>query len=144
MLLNRIQQHMNSLLGPAGEWIDIGWPQVNVVKRLALLLNLGFLSILFLSHIVAAAMGLDVLFRIIATTITFQIVFFGPLSILIDQPKPRAVRRKVNRASFILALPLSLGLGWAYGGMEWSFLTVILVVIPMMVIHAIVDASLRR
>lgn len=126
------------------EWIDIGRPQVNIVKQPALLLNCCLFSMLFLSHIVAAAMNLDVLFRLIATAITFQIIFFGPFSILIGPTKPRALRREINRLSFMVALPLSFGLAWAYGGMDWSVLPIISVVVPTIIIHAGVDGLLNR
>ncbi|HJM55529.1 MAG TPA: hypothetical protein QGI72_04705 [Poseidonia sp.] len=110
----------------------------------ALLLNLGLFSILFLAHIGAAAMDFDILFRLIATSITLQILFFGPVSILIGSQKPRFLRRELNRFSFIIALPLSIGLGWAYGGMEWSIFHVISVVFPTIIVHMTMDSLLRR
>ena len=99
---------------------------------------------LFVSHIVAAAMDQDVLFRLIAITITFQILFFGPVSCLIDSQSTRTLRREINRSSVMVALPLSFGLAWAYGGMEWGVLPILLVVIPTAVIHAVVDGLLSR
>ncbi|MDB2637292.1 hypothetical protein N9Y01_01995 [Candidatus Poseidonia alphae] len=114
------------------------------MKHASIVANMGVFTFLFVGHIIAAAMDFEVLFRIIATSITFQIVFFGSVSILLGKAMPRVHRRETNRFSFILALPLSVGLGWAYGGMEWQFLPLVVVVAPTLLSHLVVDVLLRR
>ena len=114
------------------------------MKHTSIVANAGVFSVLFVGHIITAAMDFDVLFRLIATSITVQTMFFGSVSILLGPAMSRAHRRETNRFSFLLALPLSVGLGWAYGGMEWQFIPVVLVVIPTVLSHLTVDLLLHR
>jgi hypothetical protein len=114
------------------------------VKHKSIVLNTGIFGILFVGHIFAAAMDADVLFRIIATSITFQIILFGSVSIFLGQSARRVHRRQTNRLSFLVALPLSVGLGWAYGGMEWQLIPVAVIVFPTLLSHLVVDVMLRR
>ena len=67
---------------------------------------------LFISHIVAAANDLDLLFRIIASIITIQTMFAG-LVLHFLKGDGRHARYPV--------VALSAGLGWAYAGMtlDW-------------------------
>ncbi|MDG1539419.1 MAG: hypothetical protein P8Q40_05780 [Candidatus Poseidonia sp.] len=114
------------------------------MKHASIVANIGVFTVLFVGHIFAAAMDFDVLFRLIATSITFQTVFFGTVSILLGTSMSRSHRRETNRFSFIVALPLSVGLGWAYGGMQWQFLPLVVVVVPTLLSHLAVDVLLRR
>ena len=114
------------------------------MKHNSIILNIGIFGILFVGHIFAAALDADVLFRIIATFITFQIILFGSFSISLGQFAPRVHRRQTNRLSLIVALPLSIGLGWAYGGMEWQLIPVAVIVFPTLLSHLVVDVMLRR
>jgi len=79
-------------------------------------------------HVVAASLEWPLLFRLVALSITFQIFFFGPLTVWIQGAPLRLERRRTNGMATIPALPLTLGLAWAYGGMSWNIFTVIVFV----------------
>ena len=86
----------------------------------ALVVNLGAFAVLFALHVVAASLGWDMLFRLVACSITFQIFLFGPLTVWIQNAPSRLERRRTNGMATLVALPLALGLAWAYGGMSWN------------------------
>jgi dipeptide/tripeptide permease len=90
--------------------------------------NLGTFAGLFAMHVVAASLEWHLLFRLVALSITFQIFFFGPLTVWIQDAPSRLERRRTNGMATIPALPLTLGLAWAYGGMSWNIFTVIVFV----------------
>ena len=70
---------------------------------------------LFIAHIIAAANDFDMLFRVIATIITIQTMFAGLVLHLLDGDV---------RHARLPVIALSVGLGWAYAGMqmEWNIL----------------------
>jgi dipeptide/tripeptide permease len=90
--------------------------------------NLGAFAGLFAMHVAAASLEWDLMFRLVALSLTFQIFFFGPLTVWIQGAPSRLERRRTNGMAPFLALPLTLGLAWAYGGMSWNFYTVIVFV----------------
>ena len=70
---------------------------------------------LFISHIIAAANDLDLLFRIIASIITIQTMFAG-LVLHLLKGDARHARYPV--------IALSAGLGWAYAGMTLDWMII--------------------
>ena len=70
---------------------------------------------LFIAHIIAAANDFDMLFRVIATIISIQTMFAGLVLHLLDGDV---------RHARLPVIALSVGLGWAYAGMqmEWNIL----------------------
>ena len=86
----------------------------------AVVANLGAFALLFVMHVVAASLEWDLLFRLVALSITFQILFFGPLTVVIQDAPSRLERRRTNGMATFVTLPLALGLAWAYGGMSWD------------------------
>ena len=73
-------------------------------------------STLFVAHIIAAANEWDFVFRIIVTLVTIQTMLVGLIC--------HFVGSQFGEKSLLLGrwacIPLSLGLGWAYTGMEYS------------------------
>ena len=104
----------------------------------ALVGNLGVFGLLFGLHIVFASLDLELAFSIVALAITVQVVLFGPFSVVLEGAR----RRRTNRVGFAIALPLSFGLAWAYGGMVWSPLVVLVVVGTTVVFHLLLDRRL--
>ena len=86
----------------------------------AFVVNLSAFALLFAIHVVAASLEWDLIFRLVALSITFQILFFGPLTVVIQDAPSRHERRRTNGMATFVALPLALGLAWAYGGMSWD------------------------
>ncbi len=88
---------------------------------------------LFISHILAAANDLQLLFRIIATIITFQTMFAG-LCLHILKGDVRHARAPV--------VALSAGLGWAYAGMSPSF-TIVIWMLSAIILHILTEKGLK-
>ena len=108
----------------------------------ALVGNLGVFGLLFGLHIVFASLDLELAFSIVALAITVQVVLFGPFSVVLEGARRRLQRRRTNRVGFAIALPLSFGLAWAYGGMVWSPSVVLVVVGTTVVFHLLLDRRL--
>ena len=108
----------------------------------ALGLNLGVFGLLFGLHIVFAARGMDLMFSLVAVFISLQVLLFGPLTVVLEGARHRTHRRQTNRTSSLVALPLSFGLAWAYGGMAWSITAVGAVVGATLMFHATLDRQL--
>lgn len=96
-------------------------------------LSAGLFALLFLLHIVAAANDMDTFFRIIAIFITAQILFCGFSIQIFSGLNELADKMTMNRIGLLISIPLSIGLGRAYAGMEfnlsvffWVFVTLIL------------------
>ena len=97
-------------------------------------LSAGFFALLFLLHIVAAANDMDVFFRMIAILITAQILFCG-FSIQISSGlNELADKKTMNRIGLVISIPLSIGLGRAYAGMEFD-VTVLFWVFATLILH---------
>ena len=85
-----------------------------------ILLSASLFASLFLIHILLAANGYMTLFKIVAIVITIQLIAVGPTIILfgqIDNLKTKIVALKIG---LVIAIPLNIGLGWAYAGMAIS------------------------
>ena len=110
--------------------------------RGALLGNITVFALLFGLHIVFASQDMEVAFSIVAVFISLQVVLFGPLTVVLERAPQRQQRRKTNRVGFLVALPLSFGLAWAYGGMSWSVPVVLVVLSATVFLHAGLDRQL--
>jgi hypothetical protein len=99
--------------------------------RRTVLLSAGIYAGLFVAHIIAAANGADILFRIIATAITLQTFFLGGTFLFFLVDSSQTTRGEAFQIGAFLSLPLSFGLGWAYAGMQWSSM---ILIFPLIVI----------
>ena len=88
--------------------------------RQTVLFSAGIYATLFIAHIIAAANDAEVLFRIIATIITIQTLFLGGTFLFFLVPSSQSVRGEAFQIGTLISLPLSVGLGWAYAGMQWN------------------------
>ena len=88
--------------------------------RQTVLFSAGIYATLFIAHIIAAANGVDALFRIIATILTIQTLFLGGTFLFFLVHTSQSVRGEAFQIGAFISLPLSFGLGWAYAGMQWS------------------------
>ena len=89
--------------------------------------------VLFVSHIIAAASDLQLIFQVIATLITIQTLFAGFFLHLL--------RGNVLHAR-VPVVVLSAGLGWAYAGMEPSW-TILLWMVSAIIIHILTEKGLK-
>jgi|DEB0MinimDraft_3_1074331.scaffolds.fasta_scaffold124563_2 hypothetical protein len=106
------------------------------------MVNAGLVGVLFALHIVFAVLDWDLAFSLVALSISAQIVCFGPLTVILASESDRTKRRQLNRQASVVALPLALGLGWAYGDMAWSWLPVSTVFVLTVAVHAALDRRL--
>ncbi len=88
--------------------------------RRAVLFSAGIYATLFVAHILAAANDATVLFRSIATMITIQTFSLGGTFLFFLVHSGQSVRRDAFQIGTFISLPLSVGLGWAYAGMQWN------------------------
>ncbi len=93
----------------------------------------GIFVTLFVSHIIAAANELDLLFRIIASIITIQTLFAGLILHLIGG--------KCIHARYPV-IALGMGLGWAYAGMQLSW-TILIWVVAVVIIQYGTEKGLK-
>lgn len=98
------------------------------------LLSAGFFSLLFLLHIIAAANDMDTFFRIIAILITAQVLFCGFSIQVFSGLNALADKMAMNRIGLLISIPLSIGLGRAYAGMEFE-VTVLYWVFTALILH---------
>ena len=98
---------------------------------------------LFGSHVVAAALEAEVLFRIVATAVSIHIVLFGPLGSAAAPSLSLHARLHLNRTFAAGSAPLAVGLAWAYGGMAWSIPSLVVVMAAWSVAHLEMDRRLR-
>ena len=85
---------------------------------------------LFVGHIIAAAMELEILFRVIATLATLMTMGVGLCTHLLCNLFKEGNGIVVGRYACV---PLSAGLGWAYAGMEYSSLILIWVILAIII-----------
>tara|TARA_B100000579_G_scaffold49443_1_gene34446 strand:- start:253 stop:591 length:339 start_codon:yes stop_codon:yes gene_type:complete len=88
---------------------------------------------LFVSHIMAAANDLQLIFQVIATLISIQTLFAGLILHLLGGD--------VRHARFPI-VALSAGLGWAYAGMEPSW-SILLWMVSTIIIHILTERGLK-
>ena len=94
-------------LGKGGYWRGI-------------LISASLFTSLFLIHILLAANGYMTLFKIIAILITIQLIAVGPTIILFGQINNLKTKIVALKIGLVIAIPLNIGLGWAYAGMTIS------------------------
>tara|TARA_B100001250_G_scaffold410981_1_gene438561 strand:+ start:1674 stop:2021 length:348 start_codon:yes stop_codon:yes gene_type:complete len=97
-----------------------------------------FYALLFLSHIFFAANDMMILFRIVAIVITFMTFFAGLMFVFLEKDDSRFVDSYHH--GFLFSIPLSIGLGWAYGDMGVTILMLIFPIISV-VLHFVVRKS---
>ena len=85
-----------------------------------ILLSASLFTFLFLIHILLAANGYMTLFKIIAILITIQLIAVGPTIILFGQINNLKTKIVALKIGLLIAIPLNIGLGWAYAGMAIS------------------------
>lgn len=105
-------------------------------------LNLSLFGMLFLLHIVAARLDANTAFTVVAFLITLHVLFFGPACLVVSRLSSQEHRRILNQRGAFASLPLALGLGWAYGGMAWSWPEWPLIFTAWLVVHAMMDRRL--
>ena len=94
-------------LGKGGYWRGI-------------LISASLFASLFLTHILLAANGYMASFKIVAIVITIQLIAVGPTIILFGQIDNLKVKIVALKIGLVIAIPLNIGLGWAYAGMTIS------------------------
>ena len=105
-------------------------------------LNLCLFGMLFLLHIVAARFDANTAFTVVALLITLHVFFFGPACLAVARLSSREHRRLLNQRGALASLPLALGLGWAYGGMAWSWPEWPLILTGWLAVHTLMDRRL--
>ena len=85
-----------------------------------ILLSASLFTTLFLIHILLAANGYMTLFKIVAIVITIQLIAVGPTIILFGQINNLQTKIVALKIGLVIAIPLNIGLGWAYAGMAIS------------------------
>ena len=84
---------------------------------------------LFIIHIVFAANGYSTLFKIIAIMITIHALAVGPTIIILGKISDVETKIIALKIGLVIAIPLNIGLGWAYAGMDFSIAWMALFVI---------------
>ena len=85
-----------------------------------ILLSASIFTSLFLIHIVLAANGYMTLFKIVAILITIHVIAVGPTIVIFGQISNLQTKTIALKIGLIIAIPLNIGLGWAYAGMVFS------------------------
>ena len=85
-----------------------------------ILISALLFSSLFLIHIVLAANGYMTLFKIVAILITIHVIAVGPTIVIFGQISNVQTKTVALKIGLIIAIPLNIGLGWAYAGMIFS------------------------
>ena len=93
--------------------------QSNKAKLIrGLILSASVYIALFVGHILAAANNYDLLFSLVAITITLHTIFCGLVIILFSRLKSTEEKLFANKIGYIISIPLTIGLSRAYSGME--------------------------
>ncbi|MDP6640708.1 MAG: hypothetical protein QGH90_04850 [Candidatus Poseidoniaceae archaeon] len=74
----------------------------------------------FLLHILFAAWGWTIMFKIIAVEIAIIVHAVGPLALLIGGQRSSTDQKIAFQIGSILSIPLSIGYWWAVNGMSWD------------------------
>ena len=122
-------------IGIAMEWLSKGgyWRGI--------LLSATLFASLFLIHILLAANGYMTLFKIVAILITIQIIAVGPTISFFGQIKDIQTKIVALKIGLVIAIPLNVGLGWAYAGMAISVAWMVAFPVLTTVLHLI---AIRR
>ncbi len=96
---------------------------------------------LFLIHIVLAANGYMTLFKIVAILITIHAIAVGPTIVLFGQISNLQTKTVALKIGLIIAIPLNIGLGWAYAEMMFSIATMASFVVLTTALHLL---AIRR
>ncbi|DAC57178.1 MAG TPA: hypothetical protein D7I07_05830 [Candidatus Poseidoniales archaeon] len=99
-----------------------------------------FFSFLFMLHIFFAANDFDGLFRVVVLLITIMTFFSGPICVVIEPVQ--AQYKSTYFYGLILSMPLSTGLGWAYGDMSADFEMILFPIITLMIHITIKQSSI--
>ncbi|NCG41962.1 MAG: hypothetical protein GWO84_00245 [Euryarchaeota archaeon] len=81
------------------------------------------------------------LFKIVAILITIQLIAVGPTIILFGQINNLQTKIVALKIGLIIAIPLNIGLGWAYAGMTISIAWMVAFPVLTTVLHLI---TIRR
>jgi len=87
-------------------------------------------SLLFVLHIIFAANDLDILFRLVALLLVAMTFFCAPLLWAIDSSMFHS-----ERIGFMMSVPLSAGIAYAYTGMEFQFDATLLAIFATTLTH---------
>ena len=107
--------------------------------RAVSLFGLIFVS-MFVLHIIFAANDNELLFCFVVVSISLMTFFCGPLCLLLETSADNY--RSTYLFSSIIAVPLSVGLGWAYNDMSLGFLMILFPVISIFTHYSILKSSL--
>jgi len=77
------------------------------------------------------------LFKIVAILITIQLIAVGPTIILFGQINNLQTKIVALKIGLIIAIPLNIGLGWAYAGMTISIAWMVAFPVLTTVLHLI-------
>ena len=106
-----------------------------------ILISASLFASLFLTHILLASNGYMTLFKIVAILITIQLIAVGPTIILFGQINNIQTKIVALKIGLIIAIPLNIGLGWAYAGMAISIAWMVAFPVLTTVLHLI---AIRR
>jgi hypothetical protein len=99
---------------------------------------------LFLAHIVAAAKDSDAAFRTIVVLITILTFSVGVCIRFIGRIKNSDVKLRANIIGLRFALPLSVGLSWAYAEQSFNIMLTLLFLAVTVAVHFGDRTLLRR
>jgi len=102
-----------------------------------ILLSASLFVSLFLIHIVLAANGYMTLFKMVAMLITIHGIAVGPTIVIFGQIKNVETKIVALKIGLIIAIPLNIGLGWAYAGMMVSIIWMMAFVVLTIALHSL-------
>ena len=97
-------------------------------------------SVLFLAHIIAAAQDWNVVFKLIAVSITLMTFTVGPSIIVLGRVQSLEQKIQANTIGHSIGLILSIGLAWAYADQSFD----IPLTLAFLLITGILHSSHRR
>jgi len=94
-------------------------------------------AVLFLAHIVAAAKDMDLAFRTVAALITILTFSVGICIRCIGRIKGKDAQLRANTIGLCFALPLAIGLAWAYAEQSFDITRTVLFLAIATAVHFI-------
>ena len=82
----------------------------------------GIYAALFVGHIFAAANNWDVLFRLIALSLTLMTFLLGPCIAMLVSSEVHGQRKKAHRLGAWICAPLAIGLAFAYANQSFDIM----------------------